>query len=342
MLKTIEWSLDGIRILDQTALPDHEIYLNLKTIDQLIDAIKKLEIRGAPALGIAGAYGMCLGLVAVLKNKNEDFDADVESTAQKLIASRPTAVNLRWGVDRIKKIIYACRNSDSLIEKAIEEAKQIHQEDLEQSRNIGQLGAKLITDPMSILTHCNTGGLATGGLGTALAVIFTAHRQNKKIHVYVDETRPLLQGMRLTSWELLKSGVDHTLIADNMAGSLMAQKKVGCVIVGADRIAQNGDTANKIGTYTLAVLCEKNAIPFYVAAPSSTIDLGIRQGSQIPIEERSPEEITHWHGRRMAPEGVRAYNPAFDVTPGSLITAIITDKKIFYGPYDFTNSYQLN
>ncbi len=338
MIQTIQWVNNTIRILDQTALPEHERYIDIVTVDELIDAIKKLKIRGAPALGIAGAYGLCLGMLG--EKNSEDFLGEIEAITGRIRRSRPTAVNLTWGLERIKHIvsIHAHLNREDIVQKAVDEARKIHEEDLACSTSIGIGGSGLISDGMSILTHCNTGGLATGGLGTALGIVFEAHRQKKKIHVYVDETRPLLQGARLTTWELKKIGIDHTLIVDNMAGYLMAQKKVDCVLVGADRIAANGDTANKIGTYSLAVLCEKHRIPFYVAAPSSTIDSRIASGAEIPIEERDSEEITCGFGKRTAPLGVKTYNPAFDVTPFDLITAVVTEKKIFYGPrYDFAN-----
>lgn len=340
MIETIRWINDSIRIIDQTELPEKEIYLNLSYVNELVDAITKLKVRGAPALGIAGAYGMALGIVEVIKTKDYNFLEKVGEIGKKLIESRPTAVNLKWGVVRVKNIIEMnCDLELSEIKgKALSEAHSILEEDIQHCKLIGKHGSSLVKKNFSILTHCNTGGLATGGFGTALGVLVTAYQQDKQIHVYVDETRPLLQGARLTSWELKKEGINHTLIADNMAGYVMAQKKVDCVIVGADRIAENGDTANKIGTFTLAVLCEKHGIPFYVAAPLSTIDVSAKNGNDIPIEERNPEEITHILGNRIAPRGTIAYNPAFDVTPANMITAIITEKKIYKGPhYNFAD-----
>ncbi|MBL7995533.1 S-methyl-5-thioribose-1-phosphate isomerase [bacterium] len=340
MIETIRWVNNSIRIIDQTELPSKEVYLNISRVDELIGAITKLQVRGAPALGIAGAYGMVLGLQELITSNEFVSGKKVDEIAASLIGSRPTAVNLKWGVLRIKGLIDLTKNkkTSEMMSSMISEAHAILVEDIESCVALGLHGAQLVSDKFSILTHCNTGGLATGGFGTGLGIIVTAHQQHKRIHVYVDETRPLLQGARLTSWELTKEGIDHTIIADNMAGYLMAQKKVDCVIVGADRIAKNGDAANKIGTYSLAVLCEKHKVPFYVAAPTSTIDSAAKNGNDIPIEERNHDEITHYHGNRIAPAGARAYNPAFDVTPASMITAIITEKKIYKGPhYNFAD-----
>ncbi|KAB2881447.1 S-methyl-5-thioribose-1-phosphate isomerase [bacterium] len=339
-METIRWANDSIRIIDQTALPKNEVYLNISSIDELIDSIKKLKVRGAPALGIAGAYGMVLGMQELIRARKSISFEKVNDIADRLIESRPTAINLKWGVSRIKKIIELKQvvKTSELMDSAMSEAHAVLTEDIQCCLSLGRQGSALIKDKFSILTHCNTGGLATGGFGTALGVLVTAHQQHKRIHVYVDETRPLMQGTRLTSWELIKEGIDHTIIADSMAGYLMAQNKVDCVIVGADRIAKNGDSANKIGTYSLAVLCEKHKVPFYVAAPTSTIDSIAKNGHDIPIEERNPDEITHYHGNRIAPAGARAYNPAFDVTPATMITAIITEKNIYKGPhYNFAD-----
>ncbi len=337
MINTICWKNNGIEIIDQTALPFEEKYLHIQTTDELIQAIQKMKIRGAPALGIAGAYGIALGILE-LKNNGGNPEG-IRKISEKISGSRPTAVNLKWGVERVMRAVLSGKetNNDNFFHTALAEAKSVHDEDIDCCRQIGMNGESLISDGSSVLTHCNTGGLATGGFGTALGIIETAHRNGKKIHVYVDETRPLMQGSRLTAWELQKAGIDHTLICDNMAGWLMQQNKISCVIVGADRIARNGDTANKIGTYSLAALAEKHRIPFYIAAPSSTIDPRTAHGDDITIENRSQKEITHVAGIPVAPEGTESYNPAFDVTPASLITAIITEKKIFYGPEYYFN-----
>ncbi len=337
MIETIRWRENKIRILDQTLLPNSENYINLNSVDSLIDAIKKLKVRGAPALGIAGAMGMALGIQKI--TKLDSLSDIMKDLADRLKASRPTAVNLKWGIQRILDFVQSrVWELDNLKKSAIEEAENVLNEDIRMCQSLGKVGEALIPNNARILTHCNTGGLATGGYGTALGVIQCAHESGKKPFVYADETRPLLQGARLTTWELKQNGIEHALICDNMAGYLMQQKKVDCVIVGADRIAANGDTANKIGTYSLAVLCEKHRIPFYVAAPSSTVDSSTAQGKDIRIEERPPEEITTMFGYHIAPDNTPVYNPAFDVTPAELITAIVTEKQIFYGTkYAFTN-----
>ena len=340
MIETIRWINSSIRIIDQSQLPKKEIYLYIKSVDELIDCIKKLKIRGAPALGIAGAFGLVLTLQeSINKGKNALLEHFTEA-AEIIVKSRPTAVNLRWGVRRVLDKIKVNGSLDAghLLDVARQEAQDILEEDIERCKAIGALGSTLIDDGWTILTHCNAGGLATGGFGTALGVIVTAHMERKKINVYVDETRPVLQGSRLTAWELKKENIKYTVITDNMAGYLMSQKKINCVIVGADRIAVNGDTANKIGTYSLAVLCEKHRIPLYVAAPTSTIDVSIETGMDIPIEERDPNEVTHIQGNPLVPENSKAFNPAFDITPAGLVTAIVTEKKIFHGPhYNFAD-----
>ncbi len=344
MLETIRWVDNSIRIVDQTELPEKEIYLSIKSVDQLIDAINKLKIRGAPALGIVGAFGMALALVEILKIEDDGFLEKVRRIGKKITLSRPTAVNLAWGVKRILRNIENNRklHPKELTEKAIAEANMMLEEDIRCCQLLGKIGSGLIKNGYSVLTHCNTGGLATGGFGTALGVIVTAHQQKKHTHVYVNETRPVLQGSRLTAWELQKEGIEHTVITDSMAGYMMEQKKIDCVIVGADRITVNGDTANKIGTYTLAVLSEKHNIPFYVAAPTCTIDPQTKSGKEIQIEERRSEEITHFNGQQIVPKGSKVYNPAFDVTPGSMITAIITEKKIYKGPHYNFAGFALN
>jgi methylthioribose-1-phosphate isomerase len=340
MIETIRWINSSIRIIDQSQLPEKEIYLYIKSVDELVESIKRLKIRGAPALGIAGAFGLVLTLQESINENKKTLLEYIAEAAETIVSSRPTAVNLRWGVNRVLEKIRVSASIDAqhLLDVARQEAKDILEEDIERCKAIGTLGSTLIQDGSTILTHCNAGGLATGGFGTALGVIVTAHMEQKKIKVIVDETRPVLQGSRLTAWELKKENIEYTVITDNMAGYLMSQKKINCVIVGADRIAINGDTANKIGTYTLAVLCEKHGIPLYVTAPTSTIDVSIKTGMDIPIEERDPDEVTHIQGNPVAPESSKVFNPAFDVTPAELITAIVTEKNIFHGPhYNFVD-----
>lgn len=333
---TIEWIDGKVRMIDQTRLPEELVYLEINNVDQMAEAIKSLRIRGAPAIGIAGAFGLLLGLQNFQGEDKEEFFNLLHKTAEYLNATRPTAVNLSWALNRMKKMAEEnrARAIPEIKQILVKEALQIWEEDRQICRRMGRHGAELIKDGMNILTHCNTGALATADYGTALGVIFTAHQQGKKIHVYVDETRPLLQGARLNMWELMHEGIDATLICDNTAAFVMQQGKVDCVILGADRIARNGDTANKIGTYNLAVLAEKHKLPFYVAAPVSTIDFNIQKGTQIPIEERAPEEVTEGFGKRTAPRGAKVYSPAFDITPNELITAIITEEGILYPPFE--------
>lgn len=330
--EAIEW-LDGrLRILDQSKLPGEQIFADLDNYQDVILAIKEMRVRGAPAIGVAAAYGIALGALGITTENKNEFLAQLNQVMQTFAASRPTAVNLLQAINRMKKaargnVVTEIKNS------LVNEAKRIHQEEVTATRQLSQLGAGLIRDGFTLLTHCNAGHLATAGYGTALGVIKAAKDQGKKVSVFATETRPLLQGARLTTWELRQEGIPVTLITDSMAGYFMQQRKIDCVIVGADRIAANGDVANKIGTYTLAVLAKESEIPFYVAAPTTTIDLSLSSGGKIPIEERSPEEITHIQGVPIAPEGVRAANPAFDVTPHSYITAIITEKGIISEPY---------
>ncbi len=333
---TIEWIDGKVRMIDQTRLPEELVYLEINNVDQMAEAIKSLRIRGAPAIGIAGAFGLLLGLQNFQGEDKEEFFNLLHKTAEYLNATRPTAVNLSWALNRMKKMAEEnrARAIPEIKQILVKEALQIWEEDRQICRRMGRHGAELIEDGMNILTHCNTGALATADYGTALGVIFTVHQQGKKIHVYVDETRPLLQGARLNMWELMHEGIDATLICDNTAAFVMQQGKVDCVILGADRIARNGDTANKIGTYNLAVLAEKHKLPFYVAAPVSTIDFNIQNGAQIPIEERAPEEVTEGFGKRTAPRGAKVYSPAFDITPNELITAIITEEGILYPPFE--------
>jgi methylthioribose-1-phosphate isomerase len=330
--RAIEW-LDGkLRILDQSKLPGEQIFADLDNYHDVALAIKEMRVRGAPAIGVATAYGIALGASGIKTANRDEFLAQLNQVMQAFAASRPTAVNLFQAINRMKK----AARGDSVAEiksSLINEAKRIHQEEVTATKQLSQLGAELIKDGFTLLTHCNAGPLATVGYGTALGVIKAAKDQGKKVSVFVTETRPLLQGARLTTWELRQEGIPVTLITDSMAGYFMQQREIDCVIVGADRIAANGDVANKIGTYTLAVLAKESKIPFYVAAPTSTIDLSLSSGDKIPIEERSPEEVTHIQGVPIAPQGIRAANPAFDITPHSYITAIITEKGIIKEPY---------
>jgi methylthioribose-1-phosphate isomerase len=331
--RTLAWigDIDGhLRLLDQTLLPGQLAYRDCNTVEEVWEAIRSLRVRGAPAIGIAAAYGLVLGLQPGHAQRwNDDPLPRVREIANYLRSSRPTAVNLFWALERMERraaFVGPAVCPSEWLRLLLHEAQKIETEDEAMCRAIGRVGAELIEAGQGVLTHCNAGGLATADFGTALAVVFTAAEQGKAIHVYADETRPLLQGARLTTWELLQRGIDVTLICDSMAAHVMKEGKVQLVIVGADRIAANGDTANKIGTYGVALLAHAHCIPFYVAAPSSTFDLSLANGSQIPIEERDPREVTHGFGRATAPEGVKVYNPAFDVTPARLIAGIITEK----------------
>lgn len=336
-LPTIEWEggINGrIRLIDQTLLPSELKYIYCEDLKSIWHAIKTLTVRGAPAIGIAGAMGVVLGAKDINTNDVNMFLQELKRVTSYLGSSRPTAVNLFWGIARMERTAHV-KNGKSVQEikdLLLEEALKIQDEDKAICRQIGENGASFIKDGNGILTHCNAGGLATADYGTALAVLFKAKEQGKKIKVYADETRPLLQGSRLTAWELMHAGIDVILICDNMAAHVMKQGKIQGVIVGADRIAANGDTANKIGTYGVSILAKEHGIPFYVAAPVSTFDLSIKSGDDIPIEERSPEEVTNGFGRRTAPEGVNVFNPAFDVTPAKNITAIITEKGVINRP----------
>jgi methylthioribose-1-phosphate isomerase len=333
-MQPIVWSENKLIILDQTLLPRHEIYIDLTDYRQVIRAIKSLQVRGAPAIGIAAAYGIALGAIHTKSNKYSQFAGKLDSIIREFAASRPTAVNLFHAVDRMKKLIRRNNEVDRLRMAIVNEAIQIHLSEEKAMAALSELGAVLIKDGYSVLTHCNTGQLATGvNYGTALGIIKYATEQGKKVHVYVDETRPLLQGARLTAWELTKLNIEVILITDNMAGYLLNQGKINCVLVGADRIAANGDTANKIGTYSISVLSRENRVPFYIAAPTSTLDISKKTGKNIPIEERDPKEVTHFYDICIAPPDVSAINPAFDITPGRNITAIITDKGIIKKPY---------
>jgi methylthioribose-1-phosphate isomerase len=329
-VKAIEPLERTVKILDQRKLPAEVIYDEYDDYRDIIEAIKTLAIRGAPAIGIAGAFALAVAAGADVNTDVNRLKKVLFDIAAEIKAARPTAVNLAWGVDRALKAAqeYNGEDREDLRRRIFDEATAILREDEQLCLAIGRNGEKLLKDGDTVLTHCHAGALATGGTGTALAVIYAARDAGKNIKVYADETRPLLQGARLTSWELMQEGIDVTLICDNMAGLVMKQGKINAVIVGTDRIAANGDVANKIGTYSVAVLAKEHGIPFYVAAPYSTIDENTPTGDDIPIEERSPDEVTSWGGIRTAPEGVKVYSPAFDITPAELVTAYITDKGI--------------
>ncbi len=329
----IERAGKNAKILDQTQLPTKLVYNEYADYRDIITSIKKLEIRGAPAIGIAGGFALAVAAEAKVNTDVEHLKRILTDVAEEIKAARPTAVNLVWGINRVLDVAHAYAGDDvnEFRQFIWDEAQSILDEDKELCDKIGKNGAELIKDGDTILTHCNAGALATGGSGTALAMIYAAHNQGKKISVYADETRPLLQGARLTSWELMQMGIDVTLICDSMAGMVMKQGKIDKVIVGTDRVAKNGDVANKIGTYSVAVLAREHGIPFYVALPYSTFDENIATGADIPIEERSPDEITNWGGVQTAPKGVKVYSPAFDITPRELVTAYITDKGVEKG-----------
>lgn len=335
-VKSITWEDDYVRIIDQTYLPQRTVHTEIRDVGRMWEAIKKLRIRGAPAIGIAAAYGLYMGIRDLPEQSFESFWVEVERIAEYLSSSRPTAVNLQWALERIKKTIYAHKDDpiSEIKERVLRTAKTIHDEDKRVCKQIGLNGQELVAEKANILTHCNTGSLATGQYGTALSVILHAHEAEKEIHVWVDETRPLLQGARLTAWELMQAEIPMSLITDSTAGSLMRQGKVDLVVVGADRVAANGDTANKIGTYPLAVLAQHHEIPFYVALPVSTIDMSLESGDDIPIEERGSEELTSIGGHPVAPEKVQTYTPAFDVTPHELVSGFITEKGILKPPFD--------
>jgi methylthioribose-1-phosphate isomerase len=332
-VKAIEWLGDKIRIIDQTQLPQQEIYLGLTNYRQVAGAIKELKIRGAPAIGVAAAYGTALGALAILAEDKKMFLKRFRTVTDAIGATRPTARNLFRALERMTRVAESGKDVEEIKKALVAEADKIHNEEIAATLKISDLGAALIPDGATVLTHCNTGPLATTGYGTALGMIIRAQELGKKINVFADETRPLCQGARLTTWELKKAGVPVTLITDSMAGHFMSRGKISLVVVGADRITANGDTANKIGTYSLAVLAKENNIPFYVAAPTTTFDLSLASGEAIPIEERAAAEVTEIRGVRIAPEGINVSNPAFDVTPNRYITAIITEKGIVREPY---------
>jgi methylthioribose-1-phosphate isomerase len=333
--RTIEWRDNRVVMIDQTRLPAEEVYNEYTDFKSVAEAIRGMVIRGAPAIGVAAAMGIALGARDIIADTFESYFRQLENICEAMAKTRPTAVNLFWAIDRMKRVALVNRERElaRISELLKEEAIRIETEDLAICKAIGRNGARLVEDGTAILTHCNAGGLATAGYGTALGVIRAAHEEGKKISVFADETRPWLQGSRLTAWELMKEGIPVTLIADNMAGWLMKTGEIGMCIVGADRIAANGDTANKIGTYSVAVLAKENGIPFYVAAPISTLDMKMKCGDDIPIEERHSVEVTHIRGLPVAPEGISVRNPAFDVTPSSYITGIITEKGVVTGDY---------
>lgn len=334
-IQAMKWNGDCLRIIDQTFLPSRIVYSDLRDVGRVWDAIKKLKVRGAPAIGIVAAYGFYLGLKDIADESFNSFWVEVDRISEYLQSSRPTAINLKWSLDRIKNSIYALKDKpvSELKAETLKVAITIHDEDRRVCKAIGLNGQELIPKKCNILTHCNTGSLATAEFGTAISMIYHAHFNDKKVHVWVDETRPLLQGSRLTTFELNHAEIPHTLITDSMAGFIMKQGKVDMIIVGTDRVASNGDMANKIGTYSLSVLAKAHNIPFYVAAPVSSIDMSITSGDQIPIEERDSSEILTIGSSKTAPDRTPVYNPAFDVTPASLITAYITEKGIIHPDY---------
>lgn len=333
MIPTIEWHNNIVRMLDQTKLPFETVYLDCSEYQSVARGIKELCVRGAPAIGVAAAMGLALGARQVNANSFEAFWPEFEKICDEMAATRPTAVNLFWAIEHIKKFVQQNKEFgiETLREMLVQESQRILEEDIKTNRQIGSYGSVFIADGDTIITHCNAGAIATAGYGTAEGVMRAAIEEKKKIHVFVDETRPVLQGARLTAWELMQDNIPCTLITDNMAGYFMYRDMVDLCVVGADRVTKNGDTANKIGTYSLAVLCKEHGIPFYVAAPFSTIDFSMETGSEIPIEERDPKEVTHVFGKvQIAPDKVRVANPAFDVTPARYITAIITEKGAFH------------
>jgi methylthioribose-1-phosphate isomerase len=336
MIRPVQFIDDGVLLLDQTKLPAEEIYVEIKDYQAMAQAIKSMVVRGAPAIGVAAAGGIYLGASVIEASNFESFYGQLEEICSVLGATRPTAVNLFWAIERMKKVALKNRTMElHKVKKCLKaEAMSILEEDIQHNKTMGAFGEGFIEDGDTVLTHCNAGALATAGFGTALGVVRAAHLKGRKVKVIADETRPFLQGSRLTAWELQKDGIPVTVISDNMAGYCMRKGMVDLVIVGADRIAANGDVANKIGTYTLALLARQHHIPFYVAAPTSTLDLSTPTGDEIPIEERDHAEVTHFRGHRIAPEGINVFNPAFDVTPNHLIKAIITERGVAEAPYD--------
>jgi methylthioribose-1-phosphate isomerase len=337
MIPTLNWTIDGVRFLDQTKLPLEESFVLATDYEQVANVITTMVVRGAPAIGVSAAYGIALGAKKTLARTAAEFAPEFEKICARLARTRPTAVNLFWAIDRMKalfaRLLVSGATLAQLQQKILAEAHAMYQEDIGACKAMGAHGAQLLSEEGSVLTHCNAGALATCGYGTALGVIRAAVERGKRIHVYADETRPFLQGARLTAWELMADGIATTVICDNMAASLMRAGKIQAVVVGADRIAANGDTANKIGTYNVAILAKEHGIPFYVAAPWSTIDLATATGEGIPIEERPHTEVTHHAGRQLTPNGVGIVNPAFDVTPAKYVSAIITERGVLRPPY---------
>ena len=337
MLPTIEWQDDGVVMVDQRKLPAQEVYVRCKTAKEVARAIKKMVIRGAPAIGVAAAMGLALGMTRSKAKGTSQLAAEFYKLSELMAGTRPTAVNLFWAIERMKRVFSDAARSgqstDEIKDAIVTEARRVHDEDVASCRALGAHGEAVVPDDACVLTHCNAGALATGGYGTALGVIRAAVERGKRLVVFADETRPFLQGARLTAWELMRDGIDTTVITDSMAGPLMREGKVDIVVVGADRIAANGDVANKIGTYTVAILAREHGVPFYVAAPVSTVDFAMPDGTKIPIEERSEREITHIGSLRVTPEGAGVWNPAFDVTPHRFIAGIITEHGICRPPY---------
>jgi methylthioribose-1-phosphate isomerase len=336
MIQTLEWTDQGVRFIDQTKLPTEEVYVDCTTHDQVADVIRTMVVRGAPAIGVAAAMGIALAVKNSRAETAADLKRDFDEACDVIGKTRPTAVNLFWAIRRMQQKFerVRIRPIPQIKQTLIEEAKRMHAEDIAANQAMGRHGATLMPSEGGVLTHCNAGALATAGYGTALGVIRGAVEQGKKIHVYADETRPFLQGSRLTAWELMKDGIPTTVISDNMAGAMMSKGKINAVVVGADRIAANGDVANKIGTYSVAILAKEHGIPFYVAAPLSTVDMACPDGSKIPIEQRDAREVSHIAGKQMVPDGVGIENPAFDVTPAKYVAAIITERGIARAPFN--------
>lgn len=338
MIKTLEWTDNGVVMVDQRLLPTQELYPVFTTYEEVAWAIKEMVVRGAPAIGVAAAMGVALGARSLRTDDPQAFEAAFQQICEVLAATRPTAVNLFWAIERMRRLYFNAKAEGATLtqiqERLIEEAKLMHDEDIAINQAMGRHGAELIPEAATVLTHCNAGALATAGYGTALGVIRAAVEAGKRVAVFADETRPFLQGARLTAWELAKDNIPVTLITDNMAGHFMKLGKIDCIVVGADRIAANGDVANKIGTYSVAVLAKENNIPFYVAAPISTLDLTLSSGELIPIEERPALEVTHVKEVQLAPTGIQIANPAFDVTPNRYVAAIITERGVARAPYE--------
>jgi methylthioribose-1-phosphate isomerase len=331
VVETVQWTPEGVVMIDQTRLPREEVFVTCKNYIEVADAIRNMIVRGAPAIGVSAAMGVALGAL-----QSNDIAADMPAICDMLAGTRPTAVNLFWAIERMKNVFESVQHlpADEIKQRLVAEAQAVREEDIAINEAIGRNGAELVPDGKTVLTHCNAGALATAGFGTALGVVRAAVKLGKKIDVFADETRPFLQGARLTAWELQRDGIETTLITDNMAGHFLKSGRIGCVVVGADRIAGNGDVANKVGTYGVAVLAKENNVPFYVAAPISTLDLSLASGEQIPIEERASKEVTHVGGVHVAPEGIKVANPAFDVTPARYVTGIITERGVARHPYE--------